>query len=94
MSCDCHESFGGRLHGLYRDRDNGVIFGVCAGVAHYFDIQILAVRLAAIVSLFLFFVPTVLVYIVAALLLKQRSLGTCQRCDERSFWRSGRDYHA
>ena len=94
MSCECHERFGGRFHGLYRDRDNGLLFGVCAGVAHYFDIQVLAVRIVAILSLMLAFVPTTLVYIVAALLLKQRSLGTCCRCDERAFWRSGRDYSA
>ncbi len=94
MSCDCDERLGGRFHGLYRDRDNGLMFGVCAGIAHYFDIQVLAVRLIAVLSLFLFFVPTVLVYFVAVLLLKQRSLGTCYCRDERRFWRSGRDYSA
>lgn len=94
MSCECRERFGGRLNGLYRDRDNGLIFGVCAGIAHYFDIQILAVRLVAVISLFVAFIPTALVYIVAALLLKQRSLDSCCRCDERAFWKSGRDYSA
>ena len=94
MSCECHERIGGRFHGLYRDRDNGLIFGVCAGIAHYFDIQTLAVRIVALISLFFAFVPTALVYIVATLLLKQRSLGTCCGCNERTFWRSGRDYRA
>ncbi|MEL7536310.1 MAG: PspC domain-containing protein [Pseudomonadota bacterium] len=92
MSCECHERIGGRFNGLYRDRDNGWFFGVCAGIAHYFDIQILAVRIVALISLLLFTVPTALVYIVASLLLKQRSLGNGCHCDERRFWRSGRDY--
>ena len=95
MSCECHDTIGGRFHGLYRDRDNGMLFGVCAGLAHYFDISLLAVRVAAVISLLLFFMPTVLTYFVAVLLLKERSLGRCIGARDRHFWASGdRDYGA
>jgi len=89
MNCESHDRIGGRFHGLYRDRDNGLLFGVCAGLAHYFDINVLAVRIAAVVSLLLFFMPTVLAYIVATLLLRERSLGRCICDRDKRFWSSG-----
>lgn len=91
MSCSCDDKIGGRLHHLYRDRDNGVIFGVCAGLGHYFDVNVIALRIATIASLLIFFVPTVVTYGLATLLLKERSLGSCHQRD-REFWRSGSDY--
>jgi phage shock protein PspC (stress-responsive transcriptional regulator) len=45
----------GPLRGLYRDRENGWIFGVCAGVADRFNFRTGTVRLIAIISLVLFF---------------------------------------
>ena len=56
--------------GLYRSR-NGVIFGVCRGLADYFDFSVFWIRAIAIV-LFLFtgFWPVVGIYILAALLMK------------------------
>lgn len=38
---------------LYRDRDNGIIGGVCAGLAAFFGIDVLWVRLVAIVLAFM-----------------------------------------
>ena len=56
--------------GLYRSR-NGVIFGVCRGLADYFDFSAFWIRAIAVV-LFLFtgFWPVVGIYILAALLMK------------------------
>ncbi len=94
MSCTCRERTSGRPGGLYRDRENGLFFGVCAGIAHYFDIQTFAVRAGAVISLLIFTLPTAITYVVAGLLLKERSLGRCVCRDEREFWRSGGDYGA
>jgi phage shock protein C len=56
--------------GLYRSR-NGVVFGVCRGLAEYFDVSVTGVRLAAILLVLLTgFWGGVIAYIVAALLLK------------------------
>ncbi len=92
MSCDCHDGLGGRYKGLYRDRDNGLLFGVCAGVAHYFDVSLLATRVLAVLSLLLFTLPTIFVYVVAAVLLKERRLSGCICKRERDFWRNGGRY--
>ncbi len=49
---------------LMRDTDRAVIGGVCAGIAAYFNINPLWVRLIAIISPFVTFGTTVLVYLV------------------------------
>jgi phage shock protein C len=56
--------------GLYRSR-NGVLLGVCRGVADYFDFSVFWIRAAAVI-LFICtgFWPIVGVYILAALLMK------------------------
>ena len=56
--------------GLYRSR-NGVLLGVCRGVAEYFDFSVFWIR-AMVVIFFIFtgFWPVVGLYISAALLMK------------------------
>ena len=56
--------------GLYRSRD-GVLLGVCRGVADYFDFSVFWIRAIAVV-LFIFtgFWPIVGIYLLAALLMK------------------------
>jgi phage shock protein PspC (stress-responsive transcriptional regulator) len=54
---------------MYRDLDSGVISGVCAGVARYFDIDAVWVRAAAVVSLFVATPITIVAYIAAVILL-------------------------
>lgn len=83
-----HE-LGGRLRRLYRDRENGLILGLCAGIADYFDLNILLVRGAALASLLVAPVPVGLTYLVAALLLRDRPLSVRDHHREREFWRRG-----
>jgi phage shock protein C len=56
--------------GLYRSR-KGVIFGVCRGIADYFNFSVFWIRIIT-VALFLItgFWPTGILYILAALILK------------------------
>ena len=65
--------------GLYRSR-NGVILGVCRGVADYFDFSVFWIRaIAVILFICTGFWPIVGVYILAALLMKSdpaKSVGT------------------
>ena len=80
----------GPLRGLYRDRENGWIFGVCAGVAEYFNFRTGTVRLITFICLLLFFWPTVLVYIAATLLFREKPLTYSGRQREFEFWRRTR----
>lgn len=59
-----------RKTGLYRSRD-GVLFGVCRGLAEYFDLSVFWTRVASIIVLVCTGIwPTLAVYLLAALLMK------------------------
>ncbi|MDX1403505.1 MAG: PspC domain-containing protein [Woeseiaceae bacterium] len=84
----------GSFRGLYRDRENGWIFGVCAGIADYANFQTPTVRLIAVICLLLFFWPTVLTYLAAVLLFREKPLIYAGREQEFEFWRrrAGRNH--
>lgn len=55
---------------LYRIPDEGMISGVCAGIARYLGLPVLLVRIMAVLALFFgFFFITVIVYFVMAFVL-------------------------
>jgi phage shock protein C len=72
---------------LYRDTAHGFIAGVCAGIADYLGIRPWNVRLAAVLALMFFFVPTAIAYVVLALVLQPRPSGLYESRDEENFWR-------
>jgi phage shock protein C len=74
---------------LYRDRENGLFLGVCAGLAEFFDVRLIAVRVLAVIALLALFWPVVLVYLTAGFLLRDRPLPYRGRDQEARFWRSG-----
>lgn len=54
---------------LYRSPKNALLFGIAAGIAHYFSVDVVFVRLAIIVLTFLSGIwPMVLIYLVAIFL--------------------------
>lgn len=75
-------------HGMYRSRD-GVILGVCRGIAEYFDFSIFWVR-GITILLFLFsgFWPFAALYFVAALLMKPEPVIPIHSNDEQEFYNS------
>ena len=77
MSDDRKRGFGdfGRNR-LYRNREDGVIAGVCAGIADYFGFDIVLTRVVIGVAA-VFFSPFVLiVYVVLALVLESKPKGS------------------
>ena len=78
----------GPLRGFYRDRENGWIFGVCAGLADRFNLNVGAVRIIAVISLFLTFWLTALLYIGATILIREKPLIYSGRDTECGFWRN------
>lgn len=83
----------GPFRGFYRDRDNGWIFGVCAGLADRFNLQVGAVRVLAVISLLVFFWLTAIVYIAATLLIREKPLIYSGTHSEYEFWRRERRRH-
>lgn len=52
-----------------RDRANGKLFGVCAGLANRFGIEALWIRLGLVASVLLGFGWVILLYIIAAMII-------------------------
>ncbi len=72
--------------GLYRSR-NGVIFGVCRGVADHFDISAFWLRVILVVAFLMTgFFPVVVAYIVTALILKPEPVVPFQSASDRDFY--------
>lgn len=67
-----HNGEAGSMRRLYRDPRNGVVFGVCAGVADYFGFDLAVTRVLTIIGAFVF--PFVIVaYLLLGLLLPSRT---------------------
>ena len=64
-----------RRRRLYRSTGQRWLFGVCGGIAEYYGIEVLIVRLIAIAGLLFLTTPTVITYIVAAFVMKKEPLG-------------------
>lgn len=73
---------------LYRDKQHRILGGVCAGIADYFGISRLAVRLLVLVSLFMFTLPTVVIYAAAMFFLKDRPEEIDHDEEEKKLWQS------
>ena len=72
--------------GLYRAR-TGLLAGVCKGVAQYFDFSVFWMRtLAVILLIFSGLWPMLLVYIVAALLMKPEPVLPLATEEEQDFY--------
>lgn len=87
------DRFASRFQGgkLYKDSANGILCGVCAGIADWLGVSRLWVRIAALLSLVFMCGTTIIVYFVAALVLSNRPV--LDRYDRytRAF---GEDYRA
>ncbi len=74
--------------GLYRSRD-GILVGVCRGIAEYFDISVFWTRVIVLVLLFFTgFWPIMALYFVAALLMKPEPVVPIQSNDQQEFYDS------
>ena len=57
---------------LYRNKKEGVLFGVCAGVGDYFDIDPVFVRITWLLT-FLLYGGGLIAYLIACLLIPNKS---------------------
>jgi len=80
----------GPLRGLYRDRESGWIFGVCAGLADRFNFRLGTIRVIAVICLVLFFWVTAATYIAATVIIRDKPLIYSGNNSEFEFWRRTR----
>jgi phage shock protein C len=74
-------------HRLYRDKENAMLAGVCAGLANYFGLNRKGLRLIVAVSMVFFFPFIVPAYIVLAIILPVRPTDLYQNESQEKFWR-------
>jgi len=76
-------------HKLYRDRDNAMIAGVCAGLAEYFGFNRKGLRLIFAVCLLTPFLPIVIVsYVLLAIVMPVRPAEARIDEEKAEFWRN------
>jgi len=73
--------------GLYRDPENGLVAGVCAGIATWFGVETKLVRLAAIGGLIFFFPVAFFGYWILAFALKPKPPRLFGSREDEVFWR-------
>ena len=72
---------------LYCDQQNKRIFGVCAGIAEYFDFNVTIVRLLTVIGVIVFSVPVIAGYLALALILDKKPERLYQDSEHEKFWR-------
>jgi phage shock protein C len=72
---------------LWRDRDRAIIAGVCAGIADYIGVEPIVVRLVVVLGLIFFFPPTIVAYVILAIVLRPKPPALYASPDEEAFWR-------
>jgi phage shock protein C len=72
--------------GIYRSRQ-GAIFGVCRGVAEHFDFSVFWVRFIAVLMLLVSGLwPAIILYLLAALVMKPQPVMPLSSADEQRFY--------
>lgn len=74
-------------HRLYRDKDNAILTGVCAGLADYFGLCRKGLRIVVAICTLFFFPFVVLAYIVLSIILPVKPQDLYQDESQEKFWR-------
>ncbi len=74
-------------HRLYRDKDNAILAGVCAGLANYFGLCRKGLRVVVAISTLFFFPFVVPAYIILAIILPAKPEDLYRDESQEKFWR-------
>ena len=76
-------------HRLFRDKENAMLAGVCAGVAEYFGLNRKGVRLATFLLMLFppFFAFVVVSYVVLTIVLPVKPRELYENTEQAEFWR-------
>ena len=76
-------------HRLFRDRENAMLAGVCAGIAEYFGLNRKGVRLVTVLLMLFppFFAFVVFSYVILAIVLPAKPADLYETKEQAEFWR-------
>ncbi len=75
---------------LYRDKHNGKIMGVCAGIADYTGVNVFWIRFAAVASIVITGGPSIIAYLIAGFLLNKKPPYLYRDESEQKYWQGVR----
>jgi phage shock protein C len=76
-------------HRLYRDRENAMLAGVCAGISEYFGLNRKGVRLVTVLLMLFppFFAFVAISYVILAIVLPVKPVDLYENKEQAEFWR-------
>lgn len=74
-------------HRLYRNTENRILTGVCAGIADYFGFDRRAVRIATLLAVIPFSGFTIAAYVILSFVLPERPKQLYKDAEHEDFWR-------
>lgn len=76
-------------HRLFRDKENAMLAGVCAGISDYFGLNRKGVRLVTVLFMLFppFFAFVMISYIILAIVLPVKPVEVEQNPEQAEFWR-------
>ena len=74
-------------HRFYRDKENAILAGVCAGLANYFGLCRKGLRIVVAISAIFFFPFVVPAYIILAIILPAKPVDLYKDESQEKFWR-------
>jgi phage shock protein C len=76
-------------HRLFRDKENAILAGVCAGIAEYFGLNRKGVRLVTFIFMLFppFFAFVVVSYVILAIVLPVKPGDLYENSEQAEFWR-------
>lgn len=76
-------------HRLFRDRENAMLAGVCAGIAEYFGLNRKGVRLVTVLLMLFppFFAFVAISYVILAIVLPVKPADLYETQEQAEFWR-------
>jgi phage shock protein C len=76
-------------HRLFRDKENALLAGVCAGIAEYFGLNRKGVRIATFLAMLFppFFAFVIISYMVLAIILPAKPRDLYESTEQANFWR-------
>jgi len=78
---------GNNPHRLYRNRDERMVAGVCAGIADYFGFETSMVRIATVIAAIPFSTAIIIGYVILAIVLPTRPANLYTDHEHEEFWR-------
>ncbi|HET9510550.1 MAG TPA: envelope stress response membrane protein PspC [Sphingomonas sp.] len=75
---------------FYRDKANGKVMGICAGIAEYTGIDVTIIRIGMVIMTVAVSGTLIPIYLIAGMIAPQKPYGLYETPDDQKFWQGVR----